>query len=88
MILGGGESTFRSRVACYEDIVMKAGEVQDFLADFDEANEDKPTFTFWRQYMELVIIVLAFTQALSCGDWNLYMSTFKSMTPWFAAYTV
>ena len=36
--------------------------------------------------MELVSILLAFTRALMCGDWSLYMSTFKSMMPWFAAY--
>lgn len=33
--------------ACYEDLVLKVGEVQDLLAEFDKANEDKPTFTFW-----------------------------------------
>ncbi len=33
--------------ACYEDLVLKVGEVQDLLAEFDKAYEDKPTFTFW-----------------------------------------
>ncbi|KAJ3597309.1 hypothetical protein NHX12_000837 [Muraenolepis orangiensis] len=72
--------------ACYEELVLKVGEIQDLLVQFDKANEDKPTFTFWRQYMDLVSILLAFTRALRCGDWNLYMSAFKSMMPWFAAY--
>ena len=36
--------------------------------------------------MDLVSILLAFTRALRCGDWKLYMSAFKSMMPWFAAY--
>lgn len=66
--------------------MLKVGEVQDLLAEFDKANKDKPTFTFWQQYMDLVSILLAFTWALRCGDWNLYMSAFKSMMPWFAAY--
>ncbi|KAJ4925401.1 hypothetical protein JOQ06_018133, partial [Pogonophryne albipinna] len=72
--------------AFYEELVLKVGEIQDLLVQFDKANEDKPTFTFWRQYMDLVSILLAFTRALRCGDWNLYMSAFKSMMPWFAAY--
>ena len=67
-------------------MVLKVEEVQDLLAEFDKANENKPTFTFWRQYMDLVSILLAFTQALRCGDWELYMSAFKRMMPWFAAY--
>ena len=36
--------------------------------------------------MDLVSILLAFTRELRCGDWKLYMSAFKSMMPWFAAY--
>lgn len=72
--------------ACYEDLVLKVGEVQDLLAEFDNDNEDKPTFTFWQQYMDLVSILLAFTQALRCGGWKLYMLAFKSTMPWFAAY--
>ncbi len=36
--------------------------------------------------MDLVSTLLAFTWALRCGDWKLYMSAFKSMMPWFAAY--
>ena len=36
--------------------------------------------------MDLVSIFLAFTRALRCGDWKLYMSAFKRMMPWFAAY--
>ena len=83
---GRSKSPRFTSAACYEDLVLKVGEVQDILAEFDKANEDKPTFTFWRQYMDLVSILLAFTQALRCGDWKLYMSAFKSMMPWFAAY--
>ena len=82
---GRSKSPRFQSAACYEDLVLKVGEVQDLSAEFDKANEDKPTFTFWRQYMDLVSILLAFTRALRCGDWKLYMSAFKSMMPWFAA---
>ena len=36
--------------------------------------------------MKLVSILLAFTRAMSCGDWNLYLPAFKSMITWFAVY--
>jgi len=52
--------------ACYEDL-----QGQGLLAEFDKANEDKQTFTFWRQYLDLVSILLAFTWALRCGDRKL-----------------
>lgn len=65
--------------------MKKVGELEDLLAEFDKANKDKPTFAFWRQYMELVSILLAFTQGPRCGDCKLYTSAFKSMMPWFPA---
>lgn len=34
-------------VACYEELVLKVEKVQDLLAEFDKANKDKSTFTFW-----------------------------------------
>ena len=30
----------------YEDLVLKIGEIRDLLAEFDEANSGRPTFTF------------------------------------------
>ena len=36
--------------------------------------------------MNLVSIFLRFTRALREGDWELYLSSFAEMLPWFAAY--
>ena len=36
--------------------------------------------------MHLVFIVLTFTRALREGDWELYLSSFAEMLPWFAAF--
>ena len=36
--------------------------------------------------MNLVSILLRFTRALRAGDWELYLSSFAEMLPWFAAY--
>jgi hypothetical protein len=72
--------------ASYGDLVLNIEEIQDLLAEYDKENSSRLTFTYWRQYMELVSILLAFTRALRNGIWSLYISTFKSMMPWFAVY--
>ena len=60
--------------------------ISDMFAQYDADNADKPTFTFWRQYMQLVSILLKFTQAARDGNWALYLSAFVEMLPWFALY--
>lgn len=66
--------------------MQKAHTILDFLLVYDQQNRDKPAFSYWRQYMALVSILLQFTRALRCGDWNMYISAFKNMMPWFSAY--
>ena len=61
-------------------------QVIELIKKFDEAHQDNPTFCYWRKYMNLVSILLRFTRALREGDWELYLSSFAEMLPWFAAY--
>ena len=70
----------------YQDLLLSVEKIQVILKDFDAAHCNEPTFAYWRQYMDLVSILLAFTRALRCGDWQLYIAAFKSMMPWFAVY--
>ena len=56
----------------FEDLRVSMAEVQNVLFEYDKANEDYPAFTFWRQYMDLVSILLALTKALRSSDWKLY----------------
>ena len=48
------------------------------------SHQDNPTFCYWRKYINLVSILLRFTRCK--GDWELYLSSFAEMLPWFAAY--
>ena len=48
----------------FEDLRLSMAEVQNLVFEYDKANEDYPAFTFWWQYMGLVSILLALTQAL------------------------
>ena len=72
-----------------EDTVQHLSEelksLKDALTSFDEEHADVPSVLFWRQYMEMVAILLRFTRAIRDGNWKLYISTFADMLPWFAA---
>ena len=60
--------------------------VLENLTDFDEANSHNPTYCFWRQYMNMVEILLRFTRALRTGNWELYLASIAEMIPWFIYY--
>ena len=56
------------------------------LDAFDKSRENAPTYLFWRQYMELVLLLLRFTRAFRSGNWELYLTSIAEMIPWFALY--
>jgi len=56
------------------------------IREFESSNSDDPTLMFWRTYIQLVSILLAFTRAIRVGDWHLYLSSFAEMMPWFTRY--
>ncbi len=61
-------------------------EIPCALKEFDESHGDNPTFHYWRQYMDMVSILLRFTRALRSGNWKLFLSSLAEMLPWFAIY--
>ena len=67
-------------------LISQVSQVTELIKKFDAAHQDNPTFCYWRKYMNLVCILLRFTRALREGDWELYLSSFAEMLPWFAAY--
>lgn len=77
-----------------KDIIEKANKelvsclqnIPQLLTEFEEHNNEAPTFTFWRQYMELVGILLRFIRATREGNWKLYLSAFAEMLPWFSLF--
>ena len=72
--------------AAYSSVIDEVGQVTDIVKEFDGIYQDDSTYCYWRQYMHMVSILLRFTRAIREGDWELYLSSFSEMLPWFAAF--
>lgn len=72
--------------AAYSNLIDEVGKVTDIVKEFDATHQDDSTYQYWRQYMNLVSILLRFTRAIREGNWELYLSSFSEMLPWFAAF--
>ncbi|XP_038062969.1 uncharacterized protein LOC119733637 [Patiria miniata] len=44
------------------------------------------TFAFWMSYTSMVQVLLMLIRASREGDWQLHLSSLRSMLPWFFAY--
>ena len=74
-----------SVVDSFSRLVEASTELLDLLREFDEA-ETAATLRYWRQYMEMVSIVLGFIRAEQEGNLTLHLELFVKMLPWFAVY--
>lgn len=72
--------------AAYSNLIDEVAEVTGIVKEFDATHQDDSTYRYWRQYMNLVSILLRFTRAIREGNWELYLSSFSEMLPWFAAF--
>ncbi|KAG1682023.1 Sprouty-related, EVH1 domain-containing protein 1 [Nymphon striatum] len=61
-------------------------DLKTFLKSFDQELKSSATFVFWRQYMDIVQILLQFIRAEREGLWQLHLSSFARMLPWMAMY--
>lgn len=68
------------------ELMSHLSELSGTLKEFDQSHQNNPTFAYWRQYMEMVSILLRFTRALRSGNWRLFLSGLAEMLPWFALY--
>jgi hypothetical protein len=60
---------------------------QDAFDDFvKQKSEENVNFLLWWSYMEMVSILLMFTNAQRNGCWGLYMHSFSLMMPYFFRY--
>ena len=67
--------------------LLQKDEWRNDLATFVEQESDKSvTFSFWWKYMEMVSLLLMFTRAQRNGLWQLHLTTFKKMIPFFFQY--
>lgn len=67
-------------------LVPKAYQVSALIEDMDREHETNATFVYWRQYMHLVSILLRFTRAIRDAKWELFLTSFREMLPWFGAF--
>ena len=72
--------------ACFNNLVINLN-TSNVLKLFTEFDLDLPlTSEYWRQYMSMVSILLEFVIAEREGNWDLHLSAFEAMFPWFSAY--
>ncbi|XP_028391978.1 uncharacterized protein LOC114516648 isoform X2 [Dendronephthya gigantea] len=53
---------------------------EDFVVQESEGN---PTFALWSTYLEMTGILLQFVRATREGNWELHLSTMRSMLTWY-----
>ena len=61
----------------------------DLEKDFEEflsSKADDPTFCYWKQYIDIVGVLLQYIRAERDGIWDLHLSTFRIMLQWQALY--
>ena len=75
-----------SKQLAYNLILENLTNIREIFEEFDAEHKDDATFCFWRTYMQLVSILLRFTRAIREGNWDLFLSSFSEMLPWFAAF--
>ncbi len=76
-------------VRLMEAVSAQIAFVQELETDLNVFQEEKcafPTFQYWLQYLELVSTLLNFIRAEREGNWELHISSFRRMIPWFAVY--
>ena len=48
--------------------------------------ESNATYAFWSSFLEMLKILLMFTQATREGNWKLHLHALRLMLPWYFAY--
>ena len=67
--------------------LLQTDEWRGYLSVFvKEESDNSVNFSFWWKYMEMVSILLMFTRAQRDGDWELYLTAFRKMIPYFFQY--
>ena len=68
------------------NLLFQMNPLLELLAEYDAAEACKTMFKLWRQYMDMVSILLRFTRAMRDGSWQLHLTSIAEMMPWFAVY--
>jgi len=83
-------SSKKSALACSPENVaalitsLKSPRVKKMLNEFvAQRSKENVNFKFWWNYMEMVSVLLMFTQAQREGIWDMYLHSFCHMLPYF-----
>ena len=79
-------NNMKERQEAVRDFVCNAEALQSDFDIFVAEHTDDPTFIFWKQYMDLVKLLLLFLRAEREGIWNLHLETLSQMLPLMAVY--
>ena len=66
--------------------VLASSGFQNSLAAFVDSRQASHHIQFWWKYIEMVNILLRFTRAQRDGLWELHLSAFRDMLPFFHRY--
>ena len=62
-------------------------ELTEYLNEFElEGTACSRTFAFWAEYIEMVLLLLDFTEAERNSNWAVHIETFKNMLPYDYAF--
>lgn len=71
---------------CEKVQVEKMPGVERDFEDFIASKSNSPTFLFWKQYIDMVGVLLQFIRAECDGIWDLHLSAFRTMLHGMAVY--
>ena len=80
------QSSFPS--AAFQEHVQseRFADVLKSYSQFISTHSNDPTFAVWSSYIEMVELLLLFVRATREGNWDLHLSSIRSLLPWFFAY--
>ena len=59
------------------------------MKEYENEKKENSTFPFWKQYMEMVQILLLFIRAEREGNWKLHIDATKGMIPlWYMIMSI
>ncbi|KAK3750703.1 hypothetical protein QZH41_005743 [Actinostola sp. cb2023] len=61
-------------------------DIVERMEAFDEEHANNPMFTVMRQYMRMVMEMLAFIESVRTGDWELHLTSLELFTKYFFSH--
>ncbi|KAK3912859.1 Chromosome-associated kinesin KIF4 [Frankliniella fusca] len=80
-------AAFQITAAVLYSLMMDAYEVtaenQTLEEWITDCSKQYPTFLFWLNFLEIILLLLQFVKSLRCAMFPLYVESFGEMLPWF-----